>query len=286
MRMRPSRPPRLPRRAARAQAALVIIAIALRAPALAAQPPAAPAPAARTAVVGVVRDSAGTPVPGASVDVDGAGRWAPVAPDGAFRLPDLAPGEHTVRARALGYAEESARVRVEAGAEPRADVRVEIVLRLAPTALDTVRTRAAAPVAPERRYGPSEFEARRRSGRGTFLTRAEFADRAPTRISELLLRIPGLERRPYTTDFGTTAYLVVVRGTSTIKGDVCPPAVYLDGKPFDVGKDDIDRYLGPADIDAVEVYRTGGHVPPQFSGPTARCGVIVLWSRATSAGPG
>jgi hypothetical protein len=178
----------------------------------------------------------------------------------------------------VGYVEGAVRVRVAAGEEARADV----VLRRAPQALDAVRTVAA----PERRFGPAEFEARRRAGRGVFLTRADFESRAPSRMSDLLLRVPGLERRPYTTDYGATEYLIVVRGTSTIKGQVCPPMVYVDGKAFDLGKEDIDRFLRPQEIDAVEVYRTGGQVPPQFSGPTARCGVIVLWTRAVTGGPG
>jgi hypothetical protein len=243
---------------------------------LAVAPLAAQPPAPRAVVVGTVRDSAGAPVAGASVDLDRAERWLPVAADGAFRLADVAPGEHAVRARAVGYAESTARVLVAAGGEARADV----VLRRAAAPLDTVRTIAA----PTRRWGPADFDERRRAGRGVFITRGDFESRAPSRMSDLLLRIPGIERRPYTTDYGGTDYQIVFRGTSTIKGKACPPAVYVDGKPFDLGNDDIDRLLRPNDVDAVEVYRTGGHVPPQFVGPTSRCEVIVLWTRATSAG--
>jgi hypothetical protein len=231
---------------------------------------------ARGTVAGVVRDSAGAPVAGASVQVDSGAAWQPVGADGAFRVADVPVGERAVRARAVGFAEGAVRVRVDSGAVARVDV---VLRRVTPT-LDTVRTVAA----PARRYGPAEFEARRQAGRGVFVTRAEFERRSPTRMSELLMGIPGIERRPYETAWGSTEYVLVFRGTSTVKGQVCPPSVYLDGQRFDVGKDDIDRLLRPSDIDAVEVYRSGGHVPPRFAGPTARCGVIVLWSRATSVG--
>ena len=87
------------RKMRRMRTLLTAAAMALVAPTLAAQPP-----AARGILVGAVRDSAGAPVAGASVELDGAGRWVGVGSDGAYRIADVAPGEHVVRARAIGFA--------------------------------------------------------------------------------------------------------------------------------------------------------------------------------------
>jgi hypothetical protein len=60
--------------------------------------------AQKGSVFGVVRDSAtGAPIHGASVALAGTGNEARVAPDGAYRMANLPPGSHIVRARALGY---------------------------------------------------------------------------------------------------------------------------------------------------------------------------------------
>ena len=80
-------------------------------------------------------------------------------------------------------------------------------------------------------------------------------------------------------DYGGTERTIVMRGVSTVKGVTCPVQFYLDGAPVGTGIS-VDRLISPHEVAAVEVYSAGGYVPPQFSGPTARCGVIVLWSRA------
>ena len=64
-----------------------------------------------------------------------------------------------------------------------------------------------------------------------------------------------------------------------MKGQSCPIQYYLDGVPMS-GTVSVDRLVSPAEVGAVEVYTASGYVPPQFSGPSARCGVIALWRRS------
>lgn len=77
----------------------------------------------------VVEAGSGAPVAGATVQVEGTDFAATSAADGRWRLAPLAPGEHRLRVRHLGFAE-----RVVAVAVPRADG-AELTVALAPAAL-------------------------------------------------------------------------------------------------------------------------------------------------------
>ena len=219
---------------------------------------------------GTVRDTAGEPIPTAGVEIDGDGAWKAVSADGAFLFPALRAGPHTVRVRALGFGSLAQSFLLAPGDSAGADV----VLARVALALDTVRTSAA-----PRLYGPREFQERRQRGRGSFLTRDEFERRAPTRLSDLLGQLAGVQRYPHETPLGTTEYIYVMRGVATPRGEICPVNIYLDGRSFDVGPGELDRIARPDEIDAIEVYAGGSQVPPRFSGPTAACGVIALWTR-------
>jgi len=55
-------------------------------------------------MIGVVRDTAGLPIPGAEVIIPGLARRLIANGDGIFRFDDVPRGKHTMRARKLGYA--------------------------------------------------------------------------------------------------------------------------------------------------------------------------------------
>jgi hypothetical protein len=59
---------------------------------------------------------------------------------------------------------------------------------------------------------------------------------------------------------------------------ICPVGYFLDGHRDDSLREGIDLILRPQDIEAIEVYKAA-QVPPQYMGPTSRCGVIVIWTR-------
>ena len=64
---------------------------------------ATPLPGARI-MIGVVRDTAGMPIPGAEVIIPGLSKRLVANGDGIFRFDDVPKGKHTMRARKLGYA--------------------------------------------------------------------------------------------------------------------------------------------------------------------------------------
>ena len=64
---------------------------------------ATPLPGARI-MLGIVRDTAGFPIPGAEVIIPGLAKRLVANGDGVFRFDDVPKGRHTMRARKLGYA--------------------------------------------------------------------------------------------------------------------------------------------------------------------------------------
>lgn len=81
-------------------------------------------------ITGRVTDGTIKAVAGASVQLVGTPYWARTRDDGSFRLDNVAPGSHLLRARLLGYAPDSARVTVTSGGA------VEATLALHPVAVN------------------------------------------------------------------------------------------------------------------------------------------------------
>lgn len=49
--------------------------------------------------------------------------------------------------------------------------------------------------------------------------------------------------------------------------------------PGAAGAPDLKLLIDVSQLEAIEVYRSASEIPIEFSGPTAACGVIVLWTR-------
>ncbi|HVH67215.1 MAG TPA: carboxypeptidase-like regulatory domain-containing protein [Gemmatimonadales bacterium] len=96
--------------------------------------PAAPGQGLPGSITGHVTDGGAKGVAGASVQLIGTPYWARTRDDGSFRLDNVAPGSHLLRARLLGYASDSARVTVTSGAAAEAT----LALHPAAVSLDNV----------------------------------------------------------------------------------------------------------------------------------------------------
>ena len=110
----------------RARSVIVLVATLALAPFV--------APAAQTGrIAGRVVDSAGGPLAGAVVSVEGTPLRATAGVGGSYELRGIPVGAHTVRARLIGFASASASVTVQAGAETRKDFTLtRSAVRLAP----------------------------------------------------------------------------------------------------------------------------------------------------------
>lgn len=114
--------------------------------------------------------------------------------------------------------------------------------------------------------GPEEFWRRRRFGSGRFFTRTDIERRRPTRVTDMLLAIPFL----WISRDGRTT-----RIQAMLQGQRCNVSVWLNGSPLRDGGD-IDTFVHPRDVRALEVYR-GWEIPPQY-GAFNGCGAVLIWT--------
>lgn len=196
------------------------------------------------------------PIEGATVMLTGSGPAVSSDSAGGFRYAGLAPGEHRLEVRAIGYAKGVWLVRLDPGEEAH-----EFELEGLKYELPEVVVEAHGALA--------EFERRRARGTGFFFTRGEIERRQAKTLSDLTRGVPGVQ-----TICGRGSCAILMARTA--KG--CRPEFYLDGFPgsFSVGPD-----FPMTGIYGVEVYRSASETPAEFRKPELRCGVIVIWSDMT-----
>lgn len=210
----------------------------------------------------VVEHETGAPLVGATVALGSVGEGQPVlqtvvsGSEGEFVFMEVAPGRYEVSVTLLGYAQLLDSLDVEAAS----DLEVTLPLSVSPVPLEPVVV-----VVRRRPIGPlAGFERRRQSSRGTFLARQDIESANPQEFTDLLRTLPGIRLVP-TGTFGNQVYF---RGG-------CTPDLWLDGAH--VGSTvDIDSFLRPEDLEAVEIYR-GPDLPGEFG--SNLCGAIVAWTR-------
>lgn len=241
-----------------------------------------PAPAARYAVTGSVRDADDARVAGAIVEVLGPGpaaRHATTGADGAFRLGDLGAGALLLRVRRLGFRPETLQLEV-----PQIDGGAVIVPleRVAqPLARVSVRAQGGAAAA---RTPFLAFERRRAAGLGRFVTRADIEKRHPQRTTDIFRSMAGV-----VVEAGDGGTLVPHFRNAMMGRRACDPFYWLDGSPLGALPLDLDA-ISPSAIEGIEVYSGIATVPSALRGPssTAACGVIAVWTRrgGPRGGPG
>lgn len=233
-------------------------------------------------IVGEVLGQSGRTLEGASVALLDAG-GAVVASgrsdeSGWFRVSAREEGAFTLHVTRLGYRS------VTGGPytlEEGIALEVLVVLHPAPEALDPIEVE----VGPGQsdRLAIRGFYDRRETGFGYFFDRedieslstrffAEFLDRKVPRLDvdrRNRLLGPDVVRNP--------AIFVDQVGTS------CTPALWVDGMlvrtgGVNAGSVRVDDWVGPNDVEGVEVYTGPSSAPMRFSS-SAGCAVIVVWTR-------
>lgn len=249
---------------------------------------------AQTVIRGTVRaDSTLTAIHGAFValiGVDGSALASAVSgSDGRFVL-EAEPGRFLLHVRRVGYSP----IVTPEFEVPAAGTDVELTVLLPQDALvlDTVAVEGEAePFAP----GPLRgFYERKRRGWGLFLTREEWEDRTPTRVTDILRGLPGVRiiRVGKSGTYEVKMARVATRispaaslsrmGGGARKEDVpnCPVTYYLDGIKFVPTERGINEIALPSDIEAIEVYRGPSETPAEFlSSNDFGCGAVAIWTR-------
>jgi hypothetical protein len=210
-----------------------------------------------------VRTSDDAPLSGAQVLIEGLGMRGVTDQNGYVRIPNLPIGQLGVQVRYLGYASLDETLSFEAARATR------ILVKLTPTpiALQEINVRGRRRILETR-----GFYDRQRFGLGTYFTRDDINRLSPRQLSDVLRRVGGIAVRG--SPFGALP-TAEIRGPSSASNR-CPIQYYVDGT-LTVGFN-ID-YVMPRDVEGLEIYKGAATVPPEYNKGTARCGVILIWTR-------
>lgn len=229
----------------------------------------------------VIEDETLTPIAGAKVVVSRAGGRSlgqvHTNDRGVFSFTVPRQGGYVFEASRIGYEEAETPILWTDGYE---DYQVEI--RLAPDAV----LLAPIEVLARSREGESpvveSFWDRRETGLGHYFTRAEIEAIKPSRVTDLLRRVPGVQLRGGGAGLRQTVYMS--RGTVS-----CPAQIFVDGmlwsrptsmNPADASEFTVDDAVHPTSVLGIEVYRGLSAIPAEFLTPeSSRCGVIAIWTR-------
>lgn len=227
---------------------------------------------AQAYLVGQVRDSTGRGLAAAHVILEGTTHEARTDSLGTFHL-SVPPENYRLLVRLVGYRASRRMVTLATNDTLRALITLAVSPR---PELDTVVVRADRDYVPGRRG----FNYRRNVGFGSFIDSTELRKNDGRELSSILRRLPGLK---------------IVQGPPRLQGGTrvewaahpvggCFVAVLLDNVFLYRGirgevPPDLRKEINTMDIEAVEYYRGGGPLPPEFSVRHADCGVLVLWTR-------
>lgn len=219
-------------------------------------------------VIGWVTDrDTGRPVTAAEVRVMGTSLAALSDVNGMFILNGLPPGETTLGITHISYAPEGSIFR----ASPGASYEIRVSMAAEAIALEGVEVQVRSQTWYRQMDG---MRLRMQQGlRGDFLTRSDFDARGNPPVGEAIRGLAGVQvfqRGPFSFD---------------VRFRLCEyqPVLFIDG--VQVNQPELQQPLDELqlingmDVEAVEVYRGAASVPPEFAGPDAMCGAIVVWTR-------
>jgi len=222
--------------------------------------------AQRRTVNGVVRDSAGAPIPEADVSIPVAHLLTRTDNSGAFALTRVEPGQTELTVRRLGYVPQSLQIDVR----PNNSDTLVVVLTAQAFELQGV---AVNEQVKRHLLWIEDFYRRRAKGiGGTFYTREDIEARHASRLSDVLRDAPGVR------------FVRARGGGSGVRFDTpanfrrdCLPQYFVDGQRVpNIELDD----LSARDVEGVELYAGPSSTPTQFQqGAVTSCGTVVIWSR-------
>jgi hypothetical protein len=138
----------------------------------------------------------------------------------------------------------------------------------------------------------TEFEERRTSGMGHYLTRDQLAKQEARALPDVLLQLPGVRmardagRSHLTSGRGVVTGVNEKRSLGRFETDpkrACYADVYMDGSLMYGGKKDETLFdlstIRPAIIEGIEYYASPATTPVKYSRPGRECGTLLIWTR-------
>ena len=187
---------------------------------------------------------------------------------GNFLLDDIPLGKHAIVIRRVGYESINTEITLTTSKPPG----VDLMLKPITTKLATVETKAEATGLAASRL--AEFDERRKSGIGKFLTAEYFEEMEGRPVSSFLLqKIAGLNH----VKINGRTHLISLRGNAMRGSAPCYMQVVVNGivRP---GMFDIDE-LNAKDIIGFE-FHTTATTPPQYNATRgSSCGTVIIWTK-------
>jgi hypothetical protein len=225
----------------------------------------------RAILRGRVVNSKGQGLSGARVSVDDREPLAITDDDGRFALSHLPSGTRLLNVRRIGFEPTEQIVRLSSSHEEA----ITVVLNAPVQTLETVRVTALSRVGLSARG----FFERQKNAKGDFFDPDYLAKRNPSRLAEVLVRLPYVMEVPNPRIHGTTTIAVRIQRF----GDCIEYVV--DGHPWltpltgDRGTP--NEWIRGGEIAAVEAYRPG-QAPPEIQKMTLQggvCSTFVIWTK-------
>jgi hypothetical protein len=216
-------------------------------------------------VTGVVLNKAGKPLVGARVALQGGGTPVITGTGGNFTLDSLPSGTQALEVRKLGYASTDVPVELSANAAARKNITLDdFVPTLAVMRVEAAKDKALSDVG---------YLSRKQMGLGFFMDGNQI-NHSSSEFSEVMRMAPGLRVTPA----GDGRTNVITDSRNAANGCV---NVYVDGSLWQaMTPGDIDGFVRPDEMVAVEVYHGSG-TPPQYTPPgQSGCAAIVVWTVA------
>ena len=210
-------------------------------------------------LTGTIVDPTGKPVANAHALVWGTDLDVQTNDRGVFTLEGLPGGTQTLEIRVIGYVPVTRAVHL-ASSRP-ATVEVKLDRAAVILATETVRGKLV--------YSRQlvDFERRRQSGFGRYMSTEELERRPNTRLSQVLQGMLGV----YVQQSGGQSQ-VLMRGSTT---GYCSPTLYVDGNRDLSGDYD---YLYTDEIAGIEVYARESLRPGGYTDMIG-CGAVLVWTR-------
>jgi hypothetical protein len=236
----------------------------------------------------VSRDSMGTAVGQAEVQLPELKLTYTTNWQGEFQFTKVPVGRHLVTVRAIGFQPFLDTIEVKPGATLDGD----IVLTAAPVDLAAQHTIASA-VAKRLPPGLQEMEDRRKTHMGGFfVTDSMLRANDERKLTYFMSQVPGIHQ--VLSQMGGGIFLAsalapegrVATGTDgTFPPNQCYITIYMNGGKFFVGPatannppPDFGSWWA-RDYSGIEYYPSGATVPAEYNGTGSGCGTLLLWTR-------
>lgn len=216
---------------------------------------------------------------------------------GAFRLLNIPPGIHLVRARRIGFAQFESQIRFVSGDKTDLPIVLPVV-----TALDSMKVVGETNL-------PLSYLEHRAAGLGRYITRDQLNQQEGVRLVSILAQMQGLamirgrgnQGWAFSKRYASSITSISKKQTSSVVGtDVyvpdnnearqglvtgCYARVYLGRLLVNSGTPaepvDLNQYA-PNTIEAVEYFPSASQVPAEYNRLNSNCGVIVLHPRRSN----